>query len=255
MNNGDDGPGFEVDPTNTQRSDDVSSYNRHRVFVYARGLQITKAGPDFNSVLTGAKFELYRAATSDDPVAGRTELSGLTGDYVKVADLDTSSNGMAEINPTRYPHPISAQSREGATYYLVETKAPSGYITLPSPIEVTLSFYDLYTPKPGSVPQQTQPATGLYDWDQEAVLTLAGGSNVRLNDELGLPIPEGSYLINYYTNPNAYTDLIHYSIANNPGIELPATGGPGTTALYLSGLMLTFIAGAGLMIRKRRREI
>ena len=38
------------------------------------------------------------------------------------------------------------------------------------------------------------------------------------------------------------------------GYELPSTGGPGTNLLYLLGIMLTAFAGAGLVLRKRRRD-
>jgi LPXTG-motif cell wall-anchored protein len=100
---------------------------------------------------------------------------------------------------------------------------------------------------------EERPATELYDWDQEAALILATASNVRLNDGDGVIIPEGSYLINYYTSPSAYTDLIYYSIANNPGAALPATGGPGTTFIYILGTMLTGLAGTILALRRKRR--
>ena len=40
---------------------------------------------------------------------------------------------------------------------------------------------------------------------------------------------------------------------NNPGVELPSTGGLGTTQIYLLGIMLTGIASIGLVMRKRRR--
>ena len=40
---------------------------------------------------------------------------------------------------------------------------------------------------------------------------------------------------------------------NSQGYALPSTGGPGTNLIYLIGLMLTGIAGAGLVMRKRRR--
>ena len=43
------------------------------------------------------------------------------------------------------------------------------------------------------------------------------------------------------------------TITNNPGPALPATGGTGTTLIYLIGLMLTAFAGAGLVLRRRRR--
>ena len=43
------------------------------------------------------------------------------------------------------------------------------------------------------------------------------------------------------------------TITNTTGAALPNTGGPGTTGLYLLGIMLTGLAGAGLVMRKRRR--
>ena len=39
---------------------------------------------------------------------------------------------------------------------------------------------------------------------------------------------------------------------NEPGAALPATGGPGTDMIYLLGFMLTGLAGAGLVMRRRR---
>ena len=47
-------------------------------------------------------------------------------------------------------------------------------------------------------------------------------------------------------------DGIDFIITNTPGAALPNTGGPGTGALYLLGLMLTSLAGAGLMLRRRK---
>ncbi len=42
-------------------------------------------------------------------------------------------------------------------------------------------------------------------------------------------------------------------VSNTAGSELPAAGGPGTTLLQLLGLLLTGIAGASLVVRRRRR--
>jgi LPXTG-motif cell wall-anchored protein len=45
------------------------------------------------------------------------------------------------------------------------------------------------------------------------------------------------------------------TIANDQiGAVLPSTGGPGTNLLYLFGIMLTGIAGTGLVMRKKQRE-
>ena len=44
-------------------------------------------------------------------------------------------------------------------------------------------------------------------------------------------------------------------ITNTPGAALPNTGGPGTNRLYLFGIMLTGLAGAGLVMKRRRKEV
>ena len=57
-----------------------------------------------------------------------------------------------------------------------------------------------------------------------------------------------------YTAATSSTDAT-FIVPNTPGVALPSTGGPGTTALYLLGIMLTAFAGAGLVMRKRRRDV
>ena len=57
------------------------------------------------------------------------------------------------------------------------------------------------------------------------------------------------------TPPGTVPDSVNvFTIPNTPGAALPNTGGPGTTTLYLLGIMLTAFAGAGLVMRKRRRD-
>ena len=43
------------------------------------------------------------------------------------------------------------------------------------------------------------------------------------------------------------------TVHNNPGVSLPNTGGPGTNLIYILGILLTGIAGAGLVMRKKER--
>ena len=52
---------------------------------------------------------------------------------------------------------------------------------------------------------------------------------------------------------NEATDIA-FEVENEPGAALPNTGGPGITLIYLLGIMLTAFAGAGLAMRKRRRD-
>ena len=46
---------------------------------------------------------------------------------------------------------------------------------------------------------------------------------------------------------------ITFKVENEPGAALPHTGGPGTKLIYLLGIMLTGLAGAGLLISRRKR--
>ena len=56
--------------------------------------------------------------------------------------------------------------------------------------------------------------------------------------------------------PGGDNALNHGKIINRPedSYELPSTGGPGTTALYFLGIMLTGLASVGLVMWKRRRD-
>ena len=50
------------------------------------------------------------------------------------------------------------------------------------------------------------------------------------------------------------TGVYVIKVQNSAGAELPHTGGPGTTLIYLLGIMLTGFAGAGLVMRRRRND-
>lgn len=43
------------------------------------------------------------------------------------------------------------------------------------------------------------------------------------------------------------------TVHNNPGVSLPNTGGPGTNFIYFPGTILTALAGAGLVMRRKRK--
>ena len=51
------------------------------------------------------------------------------------------------------------------------------------------------------------------------------------------------------------TGIYIIKVQNSAGFELPSTGGPGTNLIYLLGIILTSLAGLGLVMRKRRRAI
>ena len=44
-----------------------------------------------------------------------------------------------------------------------------------------------------------------------------------------------------------------FTVKNEPGAVLPSTGGPGTSLICLLGIMLTGLAGAGMVMQLRRK--
>lgn len=109
-------------------------------------------------------------------------------------------------------------------YEIVETKAPDGYIMTGKTafcIKVTDTGVQMVTRDDKTNPDEWASAstTG------SVVFTVAA------NDKNALA-----------------------TVPNTPGAALPSTGGPGTHLFYLIGCILTMLAGAGIVMKKRRRE-
>lgn len=82
---------------------------------------------DKSIVLKGAEFKVYRPATEDDTDTEIIVYNGVNYAVVPVTELTTGADGKA-----------SSPELECGTYYLVETKAPSGYHKLEEAIAVTV---------------------------------------------------------------------------------------------------------------------
>ena len=226
-------PGDPVPET----GNNMTSSNHHVINVFAKGLQITKKDQSFTNPLTGAEFKLYRTARAGE-TTGLITIDGKQ--FYPFATLDMTSNSVAVIDK------IEAL-KEGETYYLVETKAPAGYIMLAEPIPVILSLTNSYTPKPTGTATETKPESGLYDWVQKATLSLRPSSWVKRTDSTG-----DTDLTNTGMSADSQNETVYYEIANNAGCELPSTGGPGTRLFTILGSIL--ILGAGLLLWRRRRR-
>ncbi len=98
---------------------------------------------------------------------------------------------------------------------MVEDKAPEGYIKLDKPIKIVLS----------SNPSYEQDGNALSS-SRQGIIEIKDGNNK---------------VIGY-----------QFTVINNAGHGLPHTGGPGTAMIYLLGIMLASVAGAGLVMRKRK---
>ena len=58
-------------------------------------------------------------------------------------------------------------------------------------------------------------------------------------------------LTNTSVSVDSENEILYYRIVNNPGVELPKAGGPGTTWLYLLGSILVLLSGVVLIARRR----
>ena len=104
-------------------------------------------------------------------------------------------------------------------YHLVETKAPSGYNKMTSPIIITVS---------------------------NGVITAAAGDGAYLIHE------NGNGGVTQGTNNGATTYTV--KAGNSSGQELPETGGIGTTIIYILGAILVVGAGVLLVARKKNKK-
>ena len=219
------------------------SVNTHKINVFAKKLEILKADQGGHAITSDpATFVLYRKATDDelaDDSVTKAELSGLTGKYVTVQTLTTSGGSV-----TTDALPLLADNE---LYYLVETKAPTGYIMLTEPLKVTIDMtgHNTWTKLTDNSTSQTKPNPYvLSNWQQEATIKLLNLDNTPYDPTQKLS----------YDHKNDTTNAsVTYKIINNAGYELPSTGGLGTNGLYLLGIILTALAGAGLVIKKRRK--
>ena len=105
-------------------------------------------------------------------------------------------------------------------YSITETKAPDGYILLEGPVSMSVK----------------REASG--DISVTALLDGKESGFVKA-ERIDTSKPELGWKV---------------TVINNAGVKLPSTGGPGTAMLYLSGIMLTMIAGAGLLFRRKIRK-
>ena len=109
----------------------------------------------------------------------------------------------------------------------METKAPDGYIIGENPITIRLTLKDEYKDYKAPYSVITNITNTPYNWTQ-SVLNLAYGNS---NDGTG---DDEKFIIEVF---------------NNPGVELPATGGSVRNIYFLTGGLLM---GIGILLKKFR---
>jgi hypothetical protein len=215
----------------------IDSENTHKIHVFARDLEIQKKDMGNNQLIDTAKFKLYRTAKPEtDEVTGNVTYESGTVDLtvgnetkkvVQIGDEMTTSGGKITVEDLSYA--------PNGVYYLEETKAPDGYIMSTEPIKMHLYLDDAYThylpPKDSVTEAFTEDNP--YNWTQSVNRFVYNSSKTGEVDDATITI----------------------DVLNNPGVELPSTGGPGTNVIYLLGLLLTSFAGTGILMKRWTRKV
>lgn len=198
-----------------------------KVIAFTYELDVTKVdGVNHDTKLKDAKFVLTRTVNE------QTQYAVLNSEF-KVAKWITGTftfNDEGDVNEEAAEKPTVVSSNadgqfkfiglDDGTYYLTETKAPTGYNKLADPIELTIS----------ADTNNTQNDD-----------TINGEELTELKIKVGSITTDG--------------DLANGSVAatieNNSGSQLPSTGGIGTTMFYVGGGVL--VAGAGVILIAKKR--
>ena len=109
------------------------------------------------------------------------------------------------------------------TYTITELIAPAGYNLLKEPITVTITWNGASAPE------------GVTDWSMWSVAV-----NTRTVDDQDKAIPVS------VTN-----NMFSIDVVNQAGVQLPSTGGMGTTIFYIVGGLMV-LAAVVLLVTKRR---
>ncbi len=170
---------------------------------------------DADKALAGAKFTVPFAVI------------GSAGDYTYVpADADSTVTGGATIIPAGTPLDLDANCKfrvrgvKAGTYKVKEVEAPKGYDVKKDPIEFVIAS------------KNNGETTPKYIYDT---------TNCKIDGEAGT--------VGDFGDPAV--QALNGKFVNNPGKELPATGGIGTTIFYVLGIIL--VLGAAITLITRRR--
>ena len=198
------------------------------VFVIDVHIDVNKiANNDNTKKLAGAKFKLYRGATTPADTANewyKWDATNKVVTWVPKANADEFTTNDAGKLDNQFKG-VGA-SKNGVHYGLVETVAPAGYNLLSEAIPVVLRAE--YDETSGKVVKVTAKIGNAVDYSD---------------------VTNGT--VNVDATANDKNPVAEATISNGSGNELPTTGGMGTTLLYILGVAL--VLGAGIVLVARRK--
>lgn len=207
-----------IEFSNDPYGDGTSETPKDKVIVFTYKVNVDKVTEGENGTnvpLSGAGFTLYKEvpSTAEDAQKG-ADIKEKLGDNIKADALADDKYYIVVSNTETDAEgdTFGFNGVDDGIYVLVETQVPAGYNAWDA-VEFEIA------------------ADHEEDSDDPALISLTGGDLV--------------------TGEFKDTGIIATEIENNAGIELPSTGGIGTTIFYVVGGMLA-VAAVVLLITKKR---
>ena len=180
-------------------------------------MQSKASGKTFKNALAGAKFGLYK--TEADAEADRNYYTN--GEF----------NGTVITDDDGY---MKITGLDAGTYYLKEISAPDGFIKDQKTHKIVIdATYTTQTISEAGYPDYTVDILKSYSITIDDVATST--YNMTLTSDIAI----------------SEANVLPSSIPNTKGVELPSTGGMGTTLFYIGGAVL--VLGAVVVMITRRR--
>ncbi len=206
----------EAYPTFGNDPNDTTDGKKDMAKVFSGGLKLTKKDADATKALTGAEFTVYTDKECTQEAKLVTYEVNSDGAITEEVNENLSATATVDKNGV-----VRFDGLGAGTYYIKETKAPSGYIKLKNPIkvEVTVNL-------PESITTGDETATFSYK--------ISGNG-----------ISEGTTTVN--------NGIAEFDVRNTQGFTLPTTGGMGTYLFTIGGVVLIALAAVLLLVRSRKK--
>ena len=227
-------------PTNPKDEDKPSQKEEiDEATVYTYAIAWVKVDEQANE-LAHAKFELpfyVKVPTAKD---GNSYVYAMSlNEYNASTEADKATKYTKELETTTESAVITIKGLKADVYTITETKAPDGYNKLAEPFTLeakksgvgvtTKTKTVIYLDANGNITETVTTATVEYETDTDSF----NNASQTGDEEKSVPVYQYKY------------------IKNTQGVELPSTGGIGTTIFYVVGSILV-LAAAILLITKRR---
>lgn len=201
------------DQSGSGDTDNTGNTPEDKVIVFTYELDTTKVdGQDNAKKLKGAEFKLHNADNEWAIVDSNNKVTGWADTEEGGSTLTSDANGL-----------FKAIGLDDGTYYLKETKAPTGYNLLSDKITVVI----------------TATTTNGQTWTDGQASSALTNLAVTADGTAG--------------TGDTSTGIAGITVANNKGSTLPETGGIGTTIFYVAGGVLV-VGAVALLIAKRRAK-